>query len=65
MKEVIDRYIEKFEKKGQLSIKFVGTFYILPRKKGKLYGFGEGKAIKYSKRIKFKPSVWLKDRLCK
>lgn len=65
MKQVIDRFIEKFEKKGQLSIKFVGTFYLLPRKRGKLYGFGEGKEIKYSKRIKFKPSVWLKDRLCK
>lgn len=65
MRAFTDRIIASMARDGKISIKFIGTFYVLPRKRGKLYGFGEGRENKYTKRIKFKPSVYLKDTLCK
>jgi nucleoid DNA-binding protein len=65
MKKIIDTYIEKLKQNGKISFKFIGTFYIRPARKGKINGFGEGKEVKYKYRIKFIPSTYLKDMICK
>lgn len=62
-----DKIYKKLENKGKATIKGLGTFYLVDRKKGKSFnGFkGEEATPLYAKRIKFKPSKTLKDKLCK
>jgi hypothetical protein len=45
-----------------------GTWKLLPRRKGKVYGAGSETRVKkaiYKNRIRFVPSKKLKDKLCR
>jgi len=62
---MIEKIIHKLLTNKKATIFGLGTFYLLPRRKGKVSGFGEDKEIRYNNRIRFIPSINLKDKTCK
>lgn len=64
----MNKIITALKTTGQYKDK-LGTYKLLPRRKGRVYGLGYEKvAVKkfiYSKRIRFTPSKEFKDMLCK
>jgi nucleoid DNA-binding protein len=65
MIEIVKKIRDKLEKDNKCTVVGLGTFYRLERRKGKVFGLGEGKKQKFSKRIKFKASLGIKKDLCK
>lgn len=68
MIEEIFTHIEKgLTKEGKFVIRGFGTFWLVGRKKGDSYnGFtGVRNKIIFKKRVRFIPSVNLKNRICK
>jgi nucleoid DNA-binding protein len=64
-KLVIEKWAKELNEKGEIMIRGFGTFKVLPRREGKVNGFGKTGNILYSKRIKFTVSRLLKEKVCK
>jgi nucleoid DNA-binding protein len=62
---ILEKWANELNEKGELMIRGFGTFKVLPRREGKVNGFGKTGNILYSKRIKFTVSRLLKEKVCK
>lgn len=49
----------------KIIIENFGVFTLKPARRGKINGIGLGQKPKYTKRISFKPSEKLKNKVCK
>jgi len=56
--------IQELKKNKKVVVRGFGTFSVVPRRKGAVHGiFGDKKVFK--NRVKFKPSLALKNQICK
>lgn len=64
---IFEYVFDTLAEKGKVNIKGYGTFILIPIKKGKIWSPKDKEYVKptYSKRIRFIPSVNLKDKICK
>ena len=62
---LIDEWTKELNEKGEIVIVGFGTLKRLPRRDGKLNGFGKDGKVRYQSRVKFTPSKILKDKVCK